>query len=78
MFSLPKLLTLALIIVVVLLAFRLVGSVNRVRAESQRRARAEEDTRRLRSEDLEKCPVCGVFAQAGTACDRSDCPSRNH
>ena len=76
MFSLPKLLTLALIIVAVLLAFRLIGALNRVRAENQRRAGAEEQTRRLESEDLEKCAVCGVFAQAGKACERSDCPRR--
>ena len=75
MFSLPKLLTLALIIVVVLLAFRLIGSVNRVRAENQRRTSAAEDSRRLENEDLEKCTVCGIFVQAGAgACDRSDCP----
>ncbi len=74
MFSLPKLLTLALIIVAVLAAFRLIGSVNRVRAENRRRTSAEEDRRQLESEDLQKCTVCGVFV--ARACDRNDCPRR--
>ena len=69
MFSLPKLLTLALIIVVVLAAFRLIGSVNRVRAENRRRTSAEKDQRQLESEDLVRCPRCGVFMQEGGTCN---------
>lgn len=75
MFSLPKLLVLLLIIAVVMVGFRLVGSYNRVREENARRAGAEEERRRLANEDLVQCRVCGVFVQADTtACNRSDCP----
>ena len=75
MFSLPKLLVLLLIIGGVIAAFRLAGTVKRLKAEADRRAAAERRTA-LKTEELLKCSGCGAYVPVGTPdpCGRGDCP----
>ena len=75
MFSLPKLLLLVAIIALVLLGFRLLGRVDRLRQANERQNRAK-PAPRLEAEDLIKCARCGVYVSpaGGVDCDRADCP----
>ena len=75
MFSLPKLLVLLLIIGGVIAAFRLAGTVRRLKADAAARAEAEARAQ-LRTEELLKCPTCGAYGPAGSRepGDRAECP----
>ncbi|HEV7372651.1 hypothetical protein [Arenibaculum sp.] len=81
MFSLPKLLTLALIILVVWYGFKWISRVNRLRAEQarpvgRRAPGAAAPGKGSRAEEMEKCRVCGVYVApaSAAACGRPDCP----
>lgn len=83
MFSLTKLLTLALILLLVWYGFRWIGRLDRIRKEQAResdRLRREAPPRRTASppvaEDMEKCVRCGVYVSGRSAkpCGRPDCP----
>ncbi len=69
MFSLPKLIVLALVIMAVLYGFKLAGSL---RSRRDARDTAPEPTpektrerERLEAEDLVQCPKCGAYVSAG-------------
>jgi hypothetical protein len=74
MFSLPKLLVLAVIIAAVWYGFKMWGRGGRIRAEDS------EPDRRIETEsepeDMSKCDVCGTFVPEDGArhCGRDGCP----
>lgn len=80
MFSIPKLLVLAVIILVVWYGFKLVGRLDEKRKQevkdgrrrgSPRKKAAREDS----TEDLVRCPTCDTFVAANAkSCGRDDCP----
>ncbi len=76
MFSLPKLLTLAVIIAVVWYGFKLVGTLDKRRKEAERRRAAAEDGTatkpRIDAEDLVPCPKCGTYVTPGADHDCAD------
>jgi uncharacterized protein HemY len=78
MFSLTKLLTLAILVLAVWFAFKWVARVNQIgreRAQENRRA-AGEKRRALQAEDMVRCAACGVYVSpaSATACGRPGCP----
>jgi uncharacterized protein len=78
MFSFPKLLTLALLVLAVWFAFKWVARVNQIGRERERtrRSAAEEKRRALQAEDMVRCAACGVYVSpaSATACGRPGCP----
>lgn len=76
MFSLPKLLVLALVILAVWYGIKWVSRANRLRAEQARPVGRRAAAGAARSEEMEKCRVCGVYVApaSASACGRPDCP----
>ncbi len=76
MFSLPKLLVLALIIAGVIAAFRVAGTVRRLRADAARRQATARPP--AKTEELLKCSGCGAYVPLDSPdpCGRGDCPRR--
>lgn len=80
MFSLPKLLVLALIIAVVWYGFKIVGRLDAKRKQEVRDGRRRGTPRRRQAEaedteDLVRCPTCDTFVAANArSCGRDDCP----
>ena len=74
MFSVPKLIVLALIVGAVWYFFKIVNRGRAVEAEE----REQEQVRRDRTDavDMTKCSVCGDFVPASgtTSCGRDGCP----
>ncbi|WP_133065552.1 hypothetical protein [Niveispirillum lacus] len=81
-----KIITLVGILAIVWFAFRLLGKVQRQRAESLRRhggvkanpkggPRAREKTDAADTQEMAKCSVCGVYVAAGSGrCGTPGCP----
>ena len=78
MFSLTKLLTLALLVLAVWYAFKWAARVNRIGREHERTRRqaAGEKRRTIPAEDMVRCADCGVYVSptSATACGRPGCP----
>lgn len=85
MISLSKIITLVGILAIVWFAFRLLGKVQRQRAEALRRhggvkANPKGTTARGKPaasdmQDMAKCDVCGVYVAAGSGrCGTPGCP----
>ncbi len=70
-FSLQKLILLVLLIVAVLYGRRLIGRVG-----SLTKSVGGEGGAPPVGEDMQKCPVCGVYVAAANpaSCGRADCP----
>lgn len=76
MFSLPKLLVLAAIILAVLYGFRMVASLSRPRNNGDRPARpraTRQKREQVEAEDLVPCPRCGAYVAVG---GQHDCRGR--
>lgn len=83
MFSLPKLIVLALLLAAVWYGFRWVSRVNHLRAEQAAERRRMRKTpgggtaaRTPAAEDMEKCPSCGIYVspRSAASCGRPGCP----
>lgn len=83
MLSLSKLITLAGIIALVWFGFRLVGRLQRQRADALRRAGGADANPKggrppqkpATAEDMVKCPTCGVYIPADARkCGTPGCP----
>ncbi|HSK41749.1 MAG TPA: hypothetical protein VK943_18430 [Arenibaculum sp.] len=83
MFSLPKLIILALLLAAVWYGFRWVSRVNHLRAEQaaersrlRKAAGGAPAAGTAVAEDMEKCPSCGVYVspRSAAACGRPGCP----
>jgi len=83
MFSLSKLLFLALVIGVVWFGWRWfnrVGAVERERVREKRRPESApgpaQSAPRVSAEDMEKCPECGAYVapHSAVSCGRPGCP----
>lgn len=83
MLSLTKLITLIGILAIVWFGFRLVGKLQRQRADALRRAGGKETSpkgnrtppKASSAEDMVKCPTCGVYIPADAKkCGTPGCP----
>jgi len=84
MLSLTKIITLVGILTIVWYGFRLIGKIQRQRRDALRRHGGAEASRRppdgrrspaMDTQDMVKCPVCGVYNAAGAGkCGTPGCP----
>lgn len=78
----PKLVLLAIIVVVVWYGYRYIQRIEAVRRalrdELLRRQQTARPSRPVEAEDLVKCATCGSYVPShhATACGRPDCPWR--
>lgn len=74
MFSLPKLLVLAGIVVAVLYGYKLYTRFEQRLGAAKRRdaPQQERPKQRVEAQDLEKCPACGTYIAAGAKHDCAD------
>lgn len=72
MFSLPKLLVLAGIVLAVLYGYRLLSRIGPRREAVRRKESPERKKPRVEAQDLVKCPSCGTYIAPGSEHDCAD------